>query len=327
MNKQLIIWQLINNSLHQQIPVMLLYVLQSEGSSPGRPGFFMAVNAAGETAGSIGGGIMEHKFIEMAKERLREEGTRLQEQGTGSLKKQFHNKTAPANQSGMICSGEQTILIYPVSVKEAAPVQEIITSLQQYRNGTLQLSPDGLMFTHEIPASDFYFSFTSEDNWLYREKTGYKHHLHIIGAGHCALALSRMMSDMDFLIHLYDDRSSLRTFEENNAAHHKQIVNDYRELNELIPSGDDQYIVVMTVGYRTDDIVVRTFWNKQFRYFGLLGSKSKIDKMFGDYLAEGIPAEALVRIHAPVGIAIHSQTPEEIAISIAAEIIGVKNGK
>jgi xanthine dehydrogenase accessory factor len=295
--------------------------LQSEGSSPGRRGFFMAVNAAGETAGSIGGGIMEHKFIEMAKERLR-----LQEQGSASLKKQFHNKTAPANQSGMICSGEQTILIYPVSTKDAMSVQQIITSLQQQQNGTLQLSPDGLMFTADIPASDFYFSMTSEDNWLYSEKTGYKNHLHIIGAGHCALALSRMMSDMDFYIHLYDDRSNLKTFEENNATHRKQIVNDYRELNELIPSGNNQYIVVMTVGYRTDDIVVRTLWNRQFRYFGLLGSKSKIDKMFSDYLAEGIPAEALVRIHAPVGIAIHSQTPEEIAISIAAEIIRMKNG-
>jgi len=304
---------------------MLLYVLQSEGSSPGRRGFFMAVNAAGEIAGSIGGGIMEHKFIEMAKEKLKEKGTTLQ-QDSISLKKQLHNKTAPANQSGMICSGEQTILIYPVSSKDTAPVQEIIASLQQHQNGTLQLSPEGLSFTPDNPATDFYFSMTSEDNWIYREKTGYIHHLHIIGAGHCALALSRMMSSMDFLIHLYDDRSSLRTFEENNAAHLKQIVNDYRELNELIPSGNNQYVVVMTVGYRTDDIVIRTLWNKQFRYFGLLGSKTKIDKMFSDYLAEGIPAEVLVRIHAPVGIAIHSQTPEEIAVSIAAEIVGVKNG-
>jgi xanthine dehydrogenase accessory factor len=83
----------------------------------------------------------------------------------------------------------------------------------------------------------------------------------------------------------------------------------------------------MTVGYRTDDIVVRTLWNRSFRYFGLLGSKSKIEKMFSDYLAEGVPAELLSLIHAPVGIAIHSETPEEIAISIAAEIIQVKNSK
>src|SRR5688500_12886876 len=89
MKKQLIIWQLIDKSLQQQVPVLLLYVLQSEGSSPGRQGFFMAVTAAGETAGSIGGGIMEHKFVEMAKQRLKEQSTTE----PIHLKKQFHNKS------------------------------------------------------------------------------------------------------------------------------------------------------------------------------------------------------------------------------------------
>ena len=56
--------------MQENIPVMLLYVLESTGSSPGRQGFFMAVNANNEMEGSIGGGIMEHKFVEMAKEKL-----------------------------------------------------------------------------------------------------------------------------------------------------------------------------------------------------------------------------------------------------------------
>src|SRR5687767_14662158 len=143
MKKQLIIWQLIDKSLQQQVPVLLLYVLQSEGSSPGRQGFFMAVNANGETAGSIGGGIMEHKFVEMARQRLQAQSTTE----PIHLKKQFHNKSAAANQSGMICSGEQTILLYQVLPKDITTVQHIITSLQQYGNGTLQLSPDGLQFS------------------------------------------------------------------------------------------------------------------------------------------------------------------------------------
>ena len=313
---------MINSSLQQQIPVMLLYVLQSDGSSPGRQGFFMAVNAAGETEGSIGGGIMEHKFIELVKEKLNARNTPL---GAGGIKKQYHNKSAPANQSGMICSGEQTILLYPISDKDREPIQQIITSLEQNRNGTLQLSPAGLQFSAEAASTDFSFDMLSDDDWLYRERTGYKNHLHIIGAGHCALALSKMMREMDFYIHLYDDRSALKTFTENEYAHEKKIVGDYKEVQHLIPEGANHYIVVMTVGYRTDDIVVRTLWNRPFKYFGLLGSKSKIEKMFSDYLAEGVPAELLSQMHAPVGIAIHSQTPEEIAVSIAAEIIQVKN--
>ena len=71
MNKQLSTWKLIVQSLQQNIAVMLLYVLESKGSSPGRQGFFMAVHTKEEMEGSIGGGIMEHKFVEMAKERLR----------------------------------------------------------------------------------------------------------------------------------------------------------------------------------------------------------------------------------------------------------------
>jgi xanthine dehydrogenase accessory factor len=65
--------------------------------------------------------------------------------------------------------------------------------------------------------------------------------------------------------------------------------------------------------------------NKSFKYFGLLGSRKKIEKMFADYRSEGIAEDILNKIHAPVGLHIKSQTPEEIAISIAAEIINEKN--
>ena len=101
---------------------MLLYVLESKGSSPGRQGFFMAVNAIGDIEGSIGGGIMEHKFIETAKDQLKEavhltfsdlrNAYTVAPQFT--IKKQVHNKSAVANQSGMICSGEQTLLLYRI---------------------------------------------------------------------------------------------------------------------------------------------------------------------------------------------------------------------
>jgi xanthine dehydrogenase accessory factor len=81
----------------------------------------------------------------------------------------------------------------------------------------------------------------------------------------------------------------------------------------------------MTLGYRTDDQAVRAVLDKQFRYIGMLGSKAKFGKLLADYRAEGIAEEQLQRIHSPAGLPIRSQTPEEIAISIAAEIIKVKN--
>jgi xanthine dehydrogenase accessory factor len=315
-------WHFIQKNLVAGKPVMLLYVLESHGSSPGRQGFFMAVNGSGEMEGSIGGGIMEHKFVEMAKEQLNTK-TSIH----SDIRKQVHDKSAAKNQSGMICSGEQSILLYLLQKKDLSTITNLLDSLEKNENGSLTLSPAGLAFNEEVPASDFAFHYTSDEDWLYKEKTGYKNNLYVIGGGHCALAFCKLMRSMDFYIRLYDDRKALKTMEENDGAHEKHYINDFSELASLIESSPNGYVVVMTFGYRTDDLVVRAIINKDFAYVGLLGSKTKIEKMFAAYRAEGINENRLQRIHAPVGLRINSQTPQEIAVSIAAEIIKVKNAR
>lgn len=194
-----------------------------------------------------------------------------------------------------------------------------------------------ILFDDALPAKDpiaigFEFDLRSEGDpiaigWNYAEKIGYKNRLYIIGGGHCALAFSKLMSAMDFYIHLFEDREGLNTLKANNYVHEKTIVKDYSELSQLIPSGENNYVVVMTFGYRTDDIAVRGLLNKDFKYFGLLGSKKKIEKMFTDYRNAGIAEDALQKIHSPIGIQIKSETPEEIAVSIAAEIIKIKHDR
>lgn len=318
-DKQILIWQLIQKSLQANIPVILLYVLESKGSSPGRQGFFMAVNASGEMAGSIGGGIMEHKFVEMAKQRL-SDGSR--EPG---IRNQVHDKAAGTNQSGMICSGEQTIFFYPVKKNDDSIIQQITFSLSQLKNGTLTLYPSGILFNPEIPASNYQFSFQSDNEWEYKEKTGYKNQLFIIGGGHCALALSKLMREMDFYITLFEERKELNTVLQNKYAHEIIIVDDYTALGKLIPSGPCQYLVIMTFGYRTDDTALRSLLDKNFSYIGVLGSKKKMQTLFDEYRKDGVNENFLTQIHAPVGISINSHTPAEIAISIAAEIISTKN--
>jgi xanthine dehydrogenase accessory factor len=323
-------WKLIAKSLEQHMPVLLLYVLESKGSSPGRQGFFMAVNTNEEMEGSIGGGIMEHKFVEMARKSLqsllfRRPAGRNDGSSRSEIRKQVHDKSSARDQSGMICSGEQTILFYPVNEKDLPVIRNIITSLEENKNGTLTLSPEGIQFDFSVPEKDFEYSFQSEDDWLYKEKTGHKNQLFIIGGGHCALALSQLMRPMDFYIRVYDERKDLKTMMENEAAHEKYFVNDYSVLKDMMPSGQNNYVVIMTSGYRTDDITLRALLEKDFRYLGLLGSSSKIEKMLENYRREGIKDELLQRIYTPIGLPINSQTPEEIAVSIAAEIIEVKN--
>jgi xanthine dehydrogenase accessory factor len=264
---------------------------------------------------------MEHKFVEMAKEKLRVQGNKVQE-----VRKQIHDKAAATNQSGMICSGEQTIFLYPVQPDDADTIQQIIHSLEANKNGSLCLSPQGISFSSTIPAKSFNFSFQSEEDWEYVEKTGLRNQLFIIGGGHCALAFSKLMRSIDFYICVYEERPDLNTLVKNEFAHEIIMVDDYTGLSNLIPSGPDQYIVVMTQGYRTDDEAIRALLGKQFNYLGVLGSKKKMEKLFTELRNDGITEPVLQRIHTPAGLAIKSETPEEIAISIAAEIIKVKNG-
>ena len=305
--------------MEASIPVVLLYVLESSGSSPGRQGFNMAVAADDEMCGSIGGGIMEHKFVEMAKARLAE-GL-----GVNSVHKQIHDKAAGRNQSGMICSGEQTIFLHKPDEADLHAIKAMLASVAKFRNGSLMITPGGIAFGEEVPAVDFNFEQLSGTSFHLTEKTGYKNKLHIIGGGHCALALSKLMAPMDFHICVYEERENLNTLVANGHAQEKHIVASYSELGDKIAGGDNVYVVIMTFGYRTDDVAVRALLSNSYRYIGLLGSRKKIEKLFTEYENSELDKQALAKIHSPIGLQIRSQTPEEIAISIAAEIIAEKN--
>jgi xanthine dehydrogenase accessory factor len=320
-DKKLLGWRLALSSVQRGLPALLMYVLESKGSSPGRQGFFMVVTLSGEIEGSIGGGIMEHKFTEMARERLR------QAEDVLAMRRQVHDKDVAKDQSGMICSGEQTVLLYSFRSGDAGVLAAIVGSLEQYGNGRLRLSPAGIDFSVEAPAADFYFDKRSEEDWVFVEKTGYKDRLFIIGAGHCALAFSRLMRTMDFYISVFDHRRELDTLVRNEYVHEKVLVGDYDELGGLLCSGrEHHYVVVMTQGYRTDDRAMRVLLPLELKYLGLLGSRAKITRMMEMYRGEGIAEDWLGRVRAPAGLSIHSQTPEEIAVSIAAEIVQVKHG-
>lgn len=325
------LWKFIVQQLTLHHPVMLLCVVESNGSSPGRQGFKMAVTE-NEMVGSIGGGIMEHKFAELAKEKLKHGAS------TSFIRKQFHQKSAAKDQSGMICSGEQTVLLYLLAEKDLPVIQKIVTALENNDAGLLKITFSEIEFVDSNnQEDDLGFTLRSETDFTYTERIGFKNHLYIIGGGHCALALSKLMRGMDFYIHLFEERENLNTMIENNFVHEKKIVNDYSELAELIPEGIyipvgsmapavwQTYITVMTFGYRTDDTAVRALADKKFRYLGVLGSEAKMKQLFSEWRKDGISEFWLSTIHAPIGIQIKSETPEEIAVSIAAQIIKIKN--
>ena len=308
---------MLADCITDHVPAMLLFVVDSLRSSPGRQGFFMAVNERGQMSGSIGGGIMEHKFVELAKERLKKQ------EHVHKIVKQVHDKIASHNQSGLICSGEQTIFIYTVAEDDLKIIKSIIDCITFNKIGSLEINPSGIKFINSVLKNTF--TFENEQSWKYVQRLGYTNSLYIIGGGHCSLALSDIMRTLNFHITVMDERRDLHTMNINSGAQELKYIENYEKLADLIPEGDDIFVVIMTLGYRSDYIALKGLLDANVGYIGVLGSDTKIRKMFSDYETEGIEERILKTIHAPVGISIKSETPEEIAISIAAEIIEVKN--
>ncbi|HMX38005.1 MAG TPA: XdhC family protein, partial [Ferruginibacter sp.] len=122
----------------------------------------------------------------------------------------------------------------------------------------------------------------------------------------------------------YDDRPELSTMIGNVFADERHLT-DYASISESLQATPGDYVVIMTIGYRTDKIVLRQLLNMPFAYLGMLGSARKTETLFAELKQEGVGQDLLERIHAPIGINIDSKTTREIAVSIAAEIIRYKN--
>ncbi|MGB3867836.1 MAG: XdhC family protein [Flavobacteriales bacterium] len=327
MNKELELWQHALAALEGGERCMLLVVVESIGSSPGRAGFKALVTSGGELYGSIGGGSMEHKLVELARARLAPAGSSSSDPaGTSSmLKRQIHRAEEPTDRSGMICSGEQTVAFFPLGKSQEKLVQEITDSLQKNRSIGLVLSHKGIG-TGDLPQASDEKVLHKQDpqHWQYRERLGSMPRIIILGAGHVGLALSRTMDQLGFHVLLMDDRADLNTMAANQWAHARSVV-DYANIGNVIADDPELYIVLVSFGYRTDDILVRQLVRKRFKYLGMMGSVEKIRKLLADMRKDGFTEEEIARIRTPIGLPINSKTPEEIAVSIAAEVISVKN--
>ncbi|WP_201979433.1 XdhC family protein [Hymenobacter rubidus] len=321
--RDLPVWALAAASLRAGTPVALLCVVRSEGSSPGRQGFKMAVTAD-TVAGSIGGGIMEHKWVELARQRLREADT------ASLLRPQIHRREAPADRSGMMCSGEQEVLLWPLTPVDLATVGAIEQALQTNTGGSVALSLttglrlEALAAGVAAAAADTpFYDYRPGPAWRYREKLGFRDQLTIVGGGHVSLALSNVAAALDFELTVLDDRADLPTLDNNHAAHHRHVI-DYENVAAEVTAGPHRYVVVMTVGYRTDAVVLRQLLGRPFRYLGVMGSVAKVAELRRGLREEGFSVAEIARLRGPIGLPIYSQTPEEIAISIAAELIQVR---
>ncbi len=297
-------------------------VIGREGSSPGKQGFKMAVSSDNHFIGSIGGGVMEHRLVEQCKRLLKQK-----EPQQPFLVFLEHDPEAKVNRSGMICSGGQTVAFTPLDEKDLTTVNAILKATEQQQKGIFKLTEKGLFFmAGEQMQEPSKSKVVSESQWEYAEQTGMPNTLYIFGGGHVGLALSKVFRNLNFKIYLFDNRSEINTFEENRFADEKQIVN-YNNVASLVSEGFNIFVVIVTFAHKSDEQVLEQMLGKDLKYLGLMGSAKKVKTIFGRLKQKGFPEEQLKKIYAPIGYPINSETPAEIAVSIAAQVVAVKNGE
>lgn len=323
-------WQHLHTTLETTGAAVLVLTAAAEKGSPGNPGFAMAVSLENGVdtcvQGTIGGGIMEQRIIAEAREYLQQQTTvRL-------CRKLHHFKHPEKTPSGLICAGSQTNILLSLTTNDLPKVLTITRSVEANIPVLLSASPEGLSVealpqsTVESGIEPFCLEYASEKEWSYRELLGAPHTAYIVGGGHVGLALSRQLQWLNFHVVVLDPRDvdSTDTLRQNTFAD-LIITTPYTDLATHIPSGERSFVVILTSAYPTDVQALTSLAGKSFAYIGVMGSRTKIATILREAHAVGVAEEWLARIHAPLGVSINSDTPEEIAVSIAAELIATKN--
>lgn len=300
-------WRFALESLREGRRAVLVFVVDHSGSVPGVTGTCIVISDDA-FAGTIGGGAAEQQLLERAHGH----------HGEAEIYRFVHTPSG----GGTLCSGVQDFAIVVLDEKDRQAITGIVDALEGHRTGALKLSPSGISFE---PGETRPQVFTKDgDSWSYTGPIGLEDMLYIIGGGHVGLALSRVMATLPFRIVVLDNREDLPTMAANRWAHEQHVI-DFDTIGEHIADGARSWAVIMTFGHVHDRQVLKGLLAKDLAYLGLMGSKAKVRQMYAAMIEEGTPKEALEKVRAPLGMSIGSHTPEEIAISVAAEIIDVRN--
>lgn len=178
---------------------------------------------------------------------------------------------------------------------------------------------------------------TDEDAWtleaeggaatLYAEAHRAPARLFIVGAGHIAVPLARLGAILGFPVVVLDDREDFATDERFPDAVRVEAVDFEAPFLEVAPARED-FVVLVTRAHRYDFDCLLSLLDAEAppRYIGMVGSRRRIRAAFRALLEAGVPKEQVTAVHAPIGVDIGAETPEEIAVSIAAELVAVRRG-
>lgn len=336
----------IVRELSQGRPVVSPVIISSTGSTPRSAGSRMALARDGRSAGSIGGGPSEARAMAEGREIFTHKTPRL-------LSVDFTGREAA--RAGLICGGRQEILLDCISAGEdnlllfsrlleewdqgigntLFTVIESTGSQISITARTMDISSLPRSLPHalrnrassrgkktRLPQS------VREDRFvLFQEPLHPPGTLYVAGAGHVGRASAELASTVGFNTIVLDDRSEFLTRDRFPGAAELRLVPDFE--NCFVPAEPDlnSFILIVTRGHVHDRNVLAQALDTRAGYIGMIGSAKKRDAIYESLLSQGVPRSQIDRVHCPVGLSIGADTPEEIAVSIVAQLIQVRSGK
>jgi xanthine dehydrogenase accessory factor len=296
--------------------VVLVTVARTWGSSPRPPGSLMAINGRGETVGSVSGGCIEDDLIH----RIREGGVQAAVSGSAPTVQRYGISADQAHRFGLPCGGTVELVLEPVAVHSrldelltACERRESVERVLDLRTGRVQLRPgqrDGLPQLTEHQLTTY---------------LGPQARLILIGAGDLSRFMSQMALSLGFEVFVCDPREEHRaTWSLSGVTLTHEMPDDL--ILRLKPDARTA-VVALTHDPKLDDLALIDALQSEAFYVGAIGSRrnsaARRERLHEHF---DISYEVLDRLHGPAGLYIASKTPAEIALSIMAEVVAVKNG-
>lgn len=321
---------LIYQRLSRDEELALATVTARSGSAPRGAGARMIVGREGRIFGTVGGGLIEGQTELLCARALEEKRGFLQE----------FSLTADGEDSiGMVCGGSVTVMVQYLTRENTPALTEamepcggdgwLMSRLDENGAGGLEpLSMEDSTKKYPLlgdPTCDKIF-FPVEGGHVFAQGLSSGGTVYVFGGGHVARALSSLLAQMDFFHVVMDDREEFTRLEDFPNAK-RVICGDFSKLLDDVSPGASDYAVVMTRGHQFDLEVQKELLTTPVGYIGVMGSRKKRDFVFEELRKSGFSDEDLGRIVTPVGLAIGGETPAEIALSIAAQLVQLRGEK
>lgn len=310
---------MISDRLAKGERVVLATVLETSGSVPRGTGAAMAVLETGETVGTVGGGAAELVATAFAGAMPASESSAVRQ----------YNSMSGSGEPGAACGGTVTILFQRLGAPEAPlflrasaaaggrePVF-LVRHLQQGRVVSMALS-DTADLADPTHAG---YTVSPDGSAVLTEPLAAEAQVYLFGAGHVAQRVAPELARVGFCVTVIDAREALLQTSCFDCAR-MRILADPVETAARLSLGTGDYAVVMASNHETDFLILEQLLRQQPTYIGCIGSRQKIAMAKRRLCENGVSAESFDRrVHAPIGLPIRAETPAEIAVSIAAEMI------